>query len=70
MLILSCPSSVGSLVKGNEMVTQGCNEGQDSVDSGVEGQEALIDVNDVDSTARFISHPAWSQFGDHIVKED
>lgn len=52
------------------MVTQGCNEGQDGVDSGVEGQEALIEVNDVDSTARFISHPAWSQFGDHIVKED
>ena len=57
-------------MKGNEMVTQGCNEGQDSVDSGVEGQEALIEVNDVDSTARFISHPAWSLFGDHIVKED
>ena len=52
------------------MVTQGCNEGQDGVDSDVEGQDALIDVNDVDHTARFISHPAWSLFGDHIVKED
>ena len=52
------------------MVTQGCNEGQDGVDSDVEGQDALIDVNDVDSTARFVSHPAWSLFGDSIHQED
>ena len=50
-------------MEDNEMVTEGCLPPGDGVDYDV---EALIDVNDVDPTARFVSHPAWSLFGDSL----
>lgn len=55
-------------MKGNDMVT-----GVDSTGGGVvecEAQGELISVEDVDDTARFIPHSAWSLFGDSILKEN
>lgn len=55
-------------MKGNDMVT-----GVESTPGGVvecEAQGELISVEDVDDTARFIPHSAWSLFGDSIPKEN
>lgn len=35
----------------------------------VKDDDALFSVEEVDDTARFISHPAWKHFGDNIIKE-
>lgn len=58
------------LVKGNEMVTGTCPLDCDHVDSSLEGQGELFPADDVDATDRFIPHPAWSLFDDHIQKEN
>lgn len=51
----------------NESVTEVAQTTGDGVDFH---QEAMIDVEDVDPTAAFVSHPAWSLFGDSIHQED
>lgn len=33
-------------------------------------QEPLIDVEDVDDTAKYIPNPAWKLFGDDIQEEE
>lgn len=47
---------------------QTCVSGRDDVECEAQGE--LFSVDDVDSTARFVSHPAWSLFGDTLRQED
>lgn len=52
----------------NEVVTGVDSTGDDVVECEAQGE--LFSVEDVDDTARFIPHPAWSLFGDQINQED
>lgn len=53
-----------------ESVTALDSTGGSGVELSMTGQQELFTMDEIDSTARYVHHPAWSSFGDHIQKEN